>query len=88
LKNIDVKVEDEDEALILLWLLPTSHDYFVDTLLYKKGNPSSEDIKASLNSKELKRKRVLWSHNDNHIEGLIVKGRTNNKGSSSACMLD
>jgi hypothetical protein len=58
LKNVDVKVEDEDQALILLRLLPTSHDYFVNTLLYKRDSLSSKDIKASLNSKELKR-RVL-----------------------------
>lgn len=66
LKNVDVKVEDEDQALILLRLLPTSHDYFVNTLLYKRDSLSSKDIKASLNSKELKR-RVLQSHNDNQV---------------------
>jgi hypothetical protein len=37
---------------------------------------------SKLSSRKLK-KRVLKSHNDNHIEGLTVRGRTNNK--SSGC---
>lgn len=35
---------------------------------------------SKLSSRKLK-KQVLESHNNNHIKGLIVKGRTNNKGS-------
>jgi len=37
---------------------------------------------SKLSSRKLK-KRVLKNHNDNHIESLTVRGRTNNK--SSGC---
>ena len=32
--NVDIKVDSEDQALILLCSLPRSYDAFVDTLLY------------------------------------------------------
>ncbi|KAJ0045199.1 hypothetical protein Pint_06056 [Pistacia integerrima] len=34
LKNVSIKVEDEDQALILLCSLPLSFEHFIDTTLY------------------------------------------------------
>ena len=84
LKNIECKVEDEDQALIVLCSLPPSFDHFVDTMLYSFGGDSIsiDDVKGALNSKELK-KKVSENWGDNHANGLFAKGRPNDRGSSS-----
>ena len=84
LKNIDSKVDDEDQALIMLCSLPNSFEHFVDTMLYGSGRDtvSIDDVKDALNSKELK-KKVSKNWCDNQAEGLIARGRFTEKGSSS-----
>ena len=84
LKNIDCKVDDEDQALIMLCSLPTSFEHFVDTMLYGSGRDtiSINDVKDALNSKELK-KRASENWGDNQAEGLVARDRSNEKGSSS-----
>jgi len=52
LKNIDIKIESEDETLIVLCFLPSFYDTFVDTLLYKKGSISLDEVSNALKSKE------------------------------------
>nr|GEU92531.1 retrovirus-related Pol polyprotein from transposon TNT 1-94 [Tanacetum cinerariifolium] len=54
LSNIEVKVKDEDLALLLLTYLPVSYEHFVDTLLYKLKALTLEDVMPTLNSKEIK----------------------------------
>lgn len=36
LKNMDIKINEEDSAILLLSFLPRSHEHFVDTMLYGK----------------------------------------------------
>ena len=55
LENMNVKVDSEDQALILLCSLPRSYDAFVDTLLYGKNSISLEDVSSALKSRELKK---------------------------------
>lgn len=69
--NVDVKVEDEDQTFILLCLLPSSYDYFVDTSLYENNSLSFEYVKTFLSSREL-RKWVSEIYNNGYAKGLIV----------------
>ncbi|PKI33160.1 hypothetical protein CRG98_046448 [Punica granatum] len=60
LANVDVKMEDEDQALLLLYSLSKSHESFDDTILYGRTSTTLEDVNALLNSKELRWKRTCW----------------------------
>jgi hypothetical protein len=86
IKNIDIKVNDEDQALILLCSLPDTFDNFVNSMLYSRDTISLADVKSTMNSMEL-RTRLNSKGNDNQSEGLFVKGRSENfsnfKGRSS-----
>nr|GEU83791.1 retrotransposon protein, putative, Ty1-copia subclass [Tanacetum cinerariifolium] len=54
LANIEVKIEDEDLALLLPTSLPASYEHFVDTLRYGQEALTLEDVMATLNSKKIK----------------------------------
>ena len=58
LKNMEVEINDENQALILLCSLPSSYTHFVDTLIYGRDSISMEIVKSSLNSSEM-RKRIM-----------------------------
>ncbi|GKC00712.1 hypothetical protein Tco_0986848 [Tanacetum coccineum] len=77
LKNIEVKFEDENLALLLLTSLPASYEHFVDTLLYGREALTLEDVMATLNSKEIK-ERSKAKEDDG--EGLYVRGKTCREG--------
>jgi hypothetical protein len=55
-KNIDIKVDDEDQALILLCSLPDVFDNFVNSMLYGRDIISLANVKYALNSMELRTK--------------------------------
>ena len=51
LENVDVKMEEEDQAIILLSALPKSYEHFVDAMLYGRGQSLTlEEVQAALNS--------------------------------------
>ena len=56
LEDINVKLEDEDKAIIMLSSLPPSYEHFVDTLLYGRQSITMADVKDSLRSKEVTKK--------------------------------
>ena len=48
LGNVEVKVDDEDKAIILLCSLPPSYEHVVTTLTYGKETIKIEDITVAL----------------------------------------
>ncbi|PKI39389.1 hypothetical protein CRG98_040255 [Punica granatum] len=80
-----IPVEDESEDL-------QAYESFVDTMLYGKISITLEDIKASLNSKELQKKVMV--HHGSNDKGLVVggrlsknesRGKSKSKGRKSIC---
>ena len=53
LANIEIQVEDQDKAVIILNSLPRSFLNFVDTMKYAKESLSLEDVLVALNPKKL-----------------------------------
>ncbi|MBA0636404.1 hypothetical protein Godav_025792 [Gossypium davidsonii] len=52
LKNVEVQIDDEDQAMLLLYSLPLSYKSFRETLIYGKDNLLFEDVKGHLLSKD------------------------------------
>ena len=77
LENVNIILEDEDVALIILSSLPESYDHFVYTLLYDRQTLSLKDVKDALESKDLK-KMVELKYQSN-AEGLVAKGKPEKK---------
>jgi len=76
LRNIDVKVEDEDAALILLVSLPNSYENFVQSFIGSKDTVSLEEVRSVLHSRELRHKTSGSGTND-QASGLFVGGGKN-----------
>ncbi|GJX66391.1 retrovirus-related pol polyprotein from transposon TNT 1-94 [Tanacetum coccineum] len=78
LTNIDIEIEDEDQALMLLTSLPSSYENFVETLLYVRESLTMEDVLVTLNSKELKKRTE--GTKEEADDGLYVRGRSDHSG--------
>src|SRR4051812_47455150 len=73
LENIDVKIDDEDQALLLLCSLPRSHAHFKETILYGRDSLTFEEVQSALYSKDLNERK---EHKPSTVgEGLAVKGK-------------
>ena len=73
LENIDVTIEDEDQALLLLCALPKTFAHFKETLLYGRDSLTLVEVQSALNSKELNERNEQRPYV--HGEGLSVHGR-------------
>ena len=80
LANIEINMEDEDKALLLLCSLPKSFEHFKDTILYgKEGTTTLEEVQSALRTKELTRFKDLKV--DEGGEGLnVARGRSEHRG--------
>ncbi|MFQ6635011.1 hypothetical protein Gotur_010610 [Gossypium turneri] len=52
LKTIEIKIDDEDQAMLFLCSLPFLNKSFRETLIYGKDKLSFEDVKGHLLSKD------------------------------------
>ena len=73
LRNIDVKVEDDDAALFLLVSLSLSYENFVQSFIVGKDTVSIEEVRSSIHSRELRHK-VAGTGADNQVVGLVASG--------------
>nr|GEU53708.1 retrovirus-related Pol polyprotein from transposon TNT 1-94 [Tanacetum cinerariifolium] len=78
LGNIDIEIEDEDQALMLLTSLSSSYENFVETLLCRRESLTMEDVLVTLNSKELKKRTE--DTKEEIGDGLYVWGRSDRSG--------
>ena len=74
---MEVKYEEEDLWLILLFLLPTSYSNFRDTILYSRETLTLDEVYEALFFKEKMKHLVVRSKSQ--VEGLVVQGRTHKK---------
>jgi len=77
LKSLDVKIDDEDKAILLVVSLPPSFKHFKEIMLYcNHTSLSFENVKSNLLSKE---KFNVDSRSEPKGEGLIVRGSRDHK---------
>ena len=58
LKEINVKIDDENKAMILLFSLPSSYEHLVNTIMYGRQTLSMVDVKETLSSKAATKKET------------------------------
>ena len=58
---VDVKIDEEDKALILLSSLPESYDHIFTTILYGKETLILEEITLTLLSNEIRKGQIKRS---------------------------
>lgn len=69
LEDINVKIDDQDKAMILLYSLVSSYENLVDTLMYGKQTLSMVDVTETLSSKAAIKREAR------EREGLTARGK-------------
>lgn len=83
LKDIDVKVDDEDQALMLLLSLPKSYENLVQTLMLVGDNLTMDETRTSLLSDDLRKiatSGMTTSGSKEQAQGLYTRGKKNDRG--------
>ncbi|WZZ72241.1 hypothetical protein YC2023_083611 [Brassica napus] len=73
LRNIDVKVEDEDAALIMLVSLSNSFENFMQSFIIGKNTMKLEEVRSVFHTQELRHK-ASNSTTDNQASRLFISG--------------
>ncbi|GKE33928.1 hypothetical protein Tco_1453250 [Tanacetum coccineum] len=68
---------------MLLMLLPSSYENFVETLLYGRESLTMEDVLATLNSRELN--KITEGTKEETRDGLYVRKRSDHSGKAHSC---
>ena len=77
LESMEINIEDEDKAILLVISLPPSYKHFKEILLYGNGDAISfEDAKDNLLSKKI---FDLQMRSDDKANSLSVRGRSHKK---------
>jgi hypothetical protein len=88
LESIDVKIEEEDKALILLASLPSSFDNIVTTLLFGKETLKFDEVVAALLINETRRGSNGFPNEGQALvtkEGGRGRGQSKERGKVSQC---
>ena len=83
LENIGEKIDDENQAVILLNSLPPAYNQLRDTIRYSRDSLSIEELESAIRSKELEiraKKKTGVSGSNN--EALNVRGRTEKRNNN------
>ena len=78
LQNLDVEIDDEDKALLVLNSLPDSYEHLITTLLYGKEEIKYVEVSNTLMNNEV-RKKDKEVYRDSTSEALTVRGRINER---------
>ena len=80
LQNLDVEIDDEDKALLLLNSLPNTYEHLTTTLLYGKDEIKFNDVSNALMNNEV-RKKDQDAHRESSSNALTARGRTSTRKS-------
>ena len=80
LQNLDVEIDDEDKALLLLNSLPESYEHLTTTLLYGKDEIKFNDVSNALMNNEV-RKKDQYAHRESSSDAFTARGRTSTRKS-------
>lgn len=89
LAKVDVKIEEEDQALLLLTSLPDSYENIITTILYGKNTLKMEEVESTLLSHEKRRKAddsqdsVFVAHGKNQRGRMTARGSSGHSRSKS-----
>ncbi|GFZ02006.1 hypothetical protein Acr_15g0006150 [Actinidia rufa] len=78
LQNLDVEIDDEDKALLLLNSLPDKYEHLTTTLLYGKDEIKFNDVSNTLMNNEV-RKKDQDAHRESSSNALTARGRTSTR---------
>ncbi|VFQ86876.1 unnamed protein product [Cuscuta campestris] len=74
LKRVDVKISEEDQALLLLNSLPDSYEIYVDTILCGKDTITLEQAQSALLSFDARRKDKAGVRSDDAVAAIAHGG--------------
>nr|CAI44659.1 OSJNBa0061C06.9 [Oryza sativa Japonica Group] len=83
LESMEVKYDEENLGLILLCSLPSSYANFRDTILYSRDTLTLKEVYDASHAKEKMKKMVPSEGSNSQAEGLVVRGRQQEKNTKN-----